>query len=347
MNDYNGLARSEWRLEVARVRAAKQKRLALLIVAAVVLLLAMLAWSSLRSSAKISPPRVTVEWPSPQKFGRRIFAPDTKERSGSPIELATLVVRKGQPFTVMVEQANTWNVRAVSTDTNESGPKATWAPSQNGKLKLYCRPKVGGWKRLFPWALPTYELHLDGIVPTALSDGRLQVSSVKPATSSSGRTVIWLASQVVTSTNTFEWDDRALPIAQTAPPTVSPAFTGGPRWKLFNSFGPNLSVRATGDTGTYLLSNDEGPLPEVVDTTTRVARYVAELEPRASIKFIVSERQPTKFSAVLRLDFDGTGTRFGWVKNAGEAAATPLRWWDNQLGTGLGSDALPPVLPRR
>jgi hypothetical protein len=346
MNDYNGLARSEWRLEVARVRAAKQKRITLIVVAVLGLLLLLLAWSSLRASGRVSPPSVTVEWPSPQKYGRRIFASGATEKA--PAILATLVVRKGQPFTVSVSQPEKWTVRAVSTDTNETGSKVTWAPAQSGKLKLFCRPKVGGWKRLFSWTLPTFEMHIEGIIPTVLADGRLRIPATKVPTS--GNTTsrqVWLSSQVVTSGYATEWDERVIPIAQAAPPPVAPPFTSEPRWKLVNGFGPDLAARAAGDTGTYIQSNDRDAMAEVVDTTTRVARFAAEAASRASIKFIVAERAPTKFGAILRLDFDGSGTRFGWVKNPGETAATPLRWWDSQLGTGLGSEALPPAFPRR
>jgi hypothetical protein len=73
-----------------------------------------------------------------------------------------------------------------------------------------------------------------------------------------------------------------------------------------------------------------------------MARQIAGRSPKASIKFIARHETETA-DGVLRLAFDGTAARGGWVRQNGQAS--PFFWWED-LASPTNSSTLQPSLPR-
>jgi hypothetical protein len=73
----------------------------------------------------------------------------------------------------------------------------------------------------------------------------------------------------------------------------------------------------------------------VEETLATMARQIAGRSPKASIKFIARHEKETA-DGVLRLAFDGTAARGGWVRQNGQAS--PFFWWE---------DLASPLIPAR
>jgi len=336
------------RLERVRRRAARQKRIAAASLLAFLALLAFGVWWLGASSAP-PPPPLTVSWPSPEKFGTRVFNVSPQDAQ-SDFVAATLVARRGQPFSIQVGDApmssaasaeektgesQNWVIHAVSEDTDSKGASLRWSPAKNGAtLKIFCRPVAHGMKNLVSWLWPTYVLRLRAMVPELLFDGRLQVKAPED--------IAWVSSDVVVKSE-VAWDDRVVPLLQAVTRKFSPEDDGSPasaHWLIASAFGQK---RAPGDTATYPRIRDAQSMEtSVIPLITRRARFFASQAPTASIKFVNVSGNLTTY----RLAFDGKAARDGWIKKEG-SPATPLRWWDANLGQSeFGSETVAPSLPR-
>ncbi|HEX8833092.1 MAG TPA: hypothetical protein VF719_02765, partial [Abditibacteriaceae bacterium] len=209
------------------------------------------------------------------------------------------------------------------------------------------------------WTLPKYELRIRGLVPAQIGGSRQQIElkGVKPP---AAPTSCWVSANVLAQGDgAFSWDERAIPLLETANKQI--AYRGpqpgpriamptpppkSPRWYLANNFD-RQKKRTAGDAGSYFRLNDaEGLASDSPETMTRLARLIAEGAESASIKFILNEQGSMSASATLRLEFDESETRGGWVRSAGQSEATTLRWWDESLGESLDGEGLSPSLPR-
>lgn len=332
------------RLDRARRRKQRDQKVILGLFAGIALFVFVGGWWLATSSAP-EPPRVTIAWPSPAKFGQRTFAPMSVTGSKTDFFIAALAVRKGQPFTVTVEDAGNWVVHGISDETDENSSTIHWSPLANAaSLKIYCQPVPYGVQKLVAWMWPTYMLRVQGFVPQPLPDGRLSLKLEEPHT----------AQTVLISENTslkggqgsVSWDDRVVPLLESinkANPVsaVKPVAEAGntpTRWHFVEGYD---GKRPPNDGATYFALN--GLAGQVEDDTNQVtgfARFLAGREPKATIKFIVDENKPV--SAVFRVIFDNKGARGGWIKRSGEQAAAPIAWWGATLGAGPAGERLSP-----
>ncbi len=310
---------TERRLERARERAQKQKRVAS-IVAITLLALALLV---VRASAPRAP-QLFVTWPSPQKFGARAL-PDG----------ATILLRGSQPMTVSVTNAERWMVGARSGDTvhqSRLANKINWTATRPSEtLSLSCRAASSGLARVFSWMWPTRALTLKGTTGAGNGGARQRIIPENGAS-------IWLSSQIL-ATSEADWDERALPLLEAAHRELNKdAATKLAPWKMARSF--------TGKT----LANDKGTYASLVtsDVTrdlTRAANLIARLSPSTSIKWMARlDLDPPQ--GILRLAFDGEtaiGARAGWVFKAGDKNATPVIDW--QDAPNAIADAVPDGVP--
>lgn len=302
--------RTHLRLEQIRERSQRQKRWGLL---ALLLFFALLI-TLLRSRAPQAP-QLVVTWPTPQKYGTKTFD------SG-----ATVLLRPGQPFTVSVTNSGAWNLSGSTGDTVVKGSRITWSPTTSrSTLTVRCRPAARGLRLLYAWLWPTRVLTLNGT--SAVKSGNMLYHLVPQPGDA-----IWLSSRVL-ATGETTWDERALPLLQNAiPPTAKNAV-----WTMERSFGASLTK---GDNGTYAALRDLPQSSEAVpQVMAQVAQNIAAKVPTASIKFIVRLENPAQPRGILRLAFDGKGSRGGWIKSAPTGPAAPFTWWQDE------TDSREPLAP--
>ena len=125
----------------ARTRATRQKRGALLFVAA--LFGMAVALSLLARRGAPAPPDFAVSWPASFGFGSAQLAPGQ-----------TVLLRSGTPLTVSVQGAAEWNLATENTaaDIQSKAPTIfSWSPEdldagQETFLDLTCTPQPCGWR---------------------------------------------------------------------------------------------------------------------------------------------------------------------------------------------------------
>lgn len=320
------LQRSEHRLGMARYRRRRQKQqmiVGAIIVAALGVMLLLLPRAP-------QAPTLFVIWPNARKFGTA-QVPD-----GS-----TVLIRKGQPFSVSVSNAQSWSVRSESDEQASSSATTqavSWSPQQNrATLKLHCRPQTVGLTRLISWTWPERLLTLHGVAPQILSDGRVQLTA--PALAEGAVRV----SASVQAMEAVAWDERAIPLLQSARASSS-GTSEAPQWTLTNSFDGLAKTGASNDEATYAIFNRTSNSP--AQLMAGVARQVSRRAPDASLKLIVRPVSNSQ-SGVLRLAFDGSGARAGWIKTSAKAAGTPFAWWQDVAAPPASVDAnaasIPPI----
>ncbi|HEX8234389.1 MAG TPA: hypothetical protein VF600_00370 [Abditibacteriaceae bacterium] len=315
------------RLLRSRERASRQKRITLLVVALLLALLVLLVWWRAPRA-----PQLVVTWPNPQKYGQRVLD-----------DGATVLLRSGQPFSVSVPNAADWDLSGSTKDTVVKGERITWSPTESSStLEVRCRPVANGLARLVSWIWPTRVVRLNGT--TGVTAGQSRVHLVPEPGSP-----VWLSSQVMAD-SAITWDERVIPLLQFVAPRSGNGSSGQPYWVLTNSFGESL---LKGDEGTYarLAAVQAGAsgaaarsanAGRIEETLATIARQIAGRSPKASIKFIARYEQE-KSDGVLRLAFDGTAARGGWVRQNGQAS--PFFWWED-LASVSPSSTLQPSLPR-
>lgn len=312
------------RLLRSRERAARQKRITLLVVALLLALVALIVWWRAPRA-----PQLVLTWPNPQKYGQRVLD-----------DGAVVLLRRGQPFSVSVPNAADWNLSGSTKDTVVKGERITWSPTESSStLEVRCRPVANGLSRLISWIWPTRVVRLHGT--TGVPAGASRVHLVPQP-----NTQVWLASQVVADSS-VTWDERVIPLLQFVAPGKGTVARDAPHWVLTNSFGGSPPK---GDTATYArLASAPAAAPTAAQSTARVeeilattARQIAGRSPKASIKFIARYEKETA-DGVLRLAFDGTAARGGWVRQNGQAS--PFFWWED-LAPANSSSTLEPSLPR-
>jgi hypothetical protein len=307
------------RLLRSRERASRQKRFTLMIAALVLALVILLVWWRAPRA-----PQLVVTWPDPQKYGQRVLD-----------DGATVLLRSGQPFSVSVPDAADWNLSGSTKDMVVKGERITWSPTESSStLEVRCRPVANGLSRVISWIWPTRVVTLHGT--TGVPSGPSRVHLVPQPGSQ-----VWLASQVLTASS-VTWDERVIPLLQFVAPGKGTAARGPAHWVLTNSFEGSPPK---GDTATYARLAS-GPVPSdgrsrVEETLAKVARQIAGRAPKASIKFI-ARYEKENADGVLRLAFDGSGARGGWVRQNGQAS--PFFWWDD-LAPSTTSSMLQPSLP--
>lgn len=360
MGDYSDYRVNQGRLERAQDRAKRQKRTALLVggvVAAVAVVFGLAA--SVKREPK-APPKVVVTWPSPHKYGKRTFVPQPVSDEVS--SLGRVLARPGQPFTVSLVNPIAWDVTLVTASGKAPGATGRWSPAKDEALKIFIRPAVTGWRKAFAWMTPKTELRLDASVPRKLDPNRRAVAPVAAPdkAGANSEAVLWLSSNVAGSGDAKSdatWDERAIPLleaAGSAVPYSGPKPGPGrsmplpppaaPRWNLVDGFGDR---RTKGDDGSYFaLDGPEALSEDAPIVMTKLARQIAARAPKASIKWIVADAGSADARATIRLEFDDSGARGGWVKKSGETQATPLRWWNAKLGETNIRNPLSPSMPR-
>lgn len=358
MSDYSEYRVTQARMERARDRQLRQKRSLFVAgaVLAVIVIVFGLASSIRRSPAAVATPATTLTWPSSNKYGKRTFRMGRED--GEPVQLGEVLARPNQPFTVTLANPAMWEATTVTAAGTSPGVVAKWRAGKDENFKLFLRPVVSGWRKLFAWMEPKTEYRLTARQAQPLDANRRALTLQE-----AGNTIraVWLSSNVVASAEggsaTLVWDERAIPLLETAGRIIP---YGGPkpgpgrsmplpppraaRWSLVDSFG---SKRAAGDKGSYFTLNGAEALSEDAPIImTRLARQIAARAPKASIKWIVADAGSSDARVTLRLEFDNSAARGGWVKRTGEAAAAPLRWWNATLGESDIRSRLAPSLPR-
>jgi hypothetical protein len=358
MSDYSDYRVSQARSERARERAAQQRRVALTACGVLLAVFAVFAFASSLRGAPAAPPRVVLTWPSPQKYGKRTLdgAPDA---SGVAL-LGEFLLRPREPFSIALQNAPDWH--ASFAGATPTGDGARWQPAKDGEtLKIFVRPKTGGWRKLFAWAQPKMELRLTARAARTLDANRRALQLKDDGITARS---VWLSQNVAASsvaskgTTILIWDQRAIPLLEAisrAVPYSGPQPGPGrsmplpppraPRWSVV----PGFDGKATpNDKGSYFQLNAADALSdEVAIVMTRLARQLAARAPKTGIKWIVKNVGSSDTTATLRLEFDGSGARGGWVKNFGERDATPLRWWNKRLGIDEIRERIEPSVPRR
>jgi hypothetical protein len=342
------------RLDRVRRRKVRERRLTVGSLVALVLAVGLGGWWLLASSAP-APPAATVTWPSPQKLGARSFAPVVLNKAEQIYLLASVVVRKGQPFTVKID-SDQWTVHGVSEDTDEHSARVRWSPSRvSAVLKLFCRPRLGGWWHIVAGIWPTYQLRVLGVTPLALADGRQQLRANAAAPSE----LVYLSQHVaVDAHQSTTWDDRVVPLLEAVRSGAGFGGVGGHTaliqgavpvhrdtlWRLKEGY--SAAPRAAGDTATYCeIAFEAMNADDALAVTTRLAQLMAVREPTATLKFVFNGDAHDP-SVSFRIALDDKAGRAGWVKHAGETTATPLRWWDGSQPAGVPGVMLTPAAPR-
>jgi hypothetical protein len=309
------------RLLRSRERASRQKRITLLVVALLLALVVLLVWWRAPRA-----PQLVVTWPNPQKYGQRVL--DDGE---------IVLLRSGQPFSVSVPNAAEWDLSGSTKDTVVKGERITWSPTESrSTLEVRCRPVANGLSRLVSWIWPTRIVRLHGT--TGVPSGQSRVYLVPQPGSR-----VWLSSQVMAD-SAVTWDERVIPLLQFVAPGKGSVASGPAQWVLTRSF---VGSPPKGDTGTYarlapVATARSGMAGRAEETLATMARQIAGRSPKASIKFVARYEQE-KSDGVLRLAFDGTAARGGWVRQNGQAS--PFFWWED-LTSVSRSSTLQPSLPR-
>jgi hypothetical protein len=283
-------------------------------------------------------PQLVVTWPNPQKYGQRVLN-----------DGAIVLLRSGQPFSVSVPNSADWNLSGSTKDTVVKGARITWSPTESSStLEVHCRPIAKGVARAVAWIWPTRVVQLHGT--TGVPSGPSRVHLVPEPGSK-----VWLASQVVAD-SAVTWDERVIPLLQQVVRGKDTVAATDAHWVLTSSFD---SSPAQGDVGTYArLATVPSPSDAAVSATTLgsasapsstnrveealavMARQIAGRAPNASIKF-VARYEKEESDGILRIAFDDTGARGGWIRQNGQAS--PFFWWDDLVST---SGTLQPSLPR-
>ena len=320
MSDYADYRVSQARLDRVRQRAARQKRAALFALVLVAALAFVFAVASSWRGEKVPPPRVVLAWPSPQKYGVAELGGPAAD--GSARLLGNFLLRRGQPFSVELRDAAKWDASFISGETRTQGNKARWQPNKDGEtLKIFVRPQVRGWRKLFAWTTQNQEMRLVARDAKSLDANRREII-VKT------KHQVRLSRNVWTNFDTSRWDQRAIPLVESTQKIAR-------RWQIARGFNSSPSP---GDVGTYLSTDLQ---KDAAIEMTKIAREIAAGAPKTNIKWVLNDKR-----AMLRLEFDDSGARGGWVKNAGETQATPLRWWDENLGESEIRERVAPSLPR-
>ncbi|HEX8552221.1 MAG TPA: hypothetical protein VF681_11785 [Abditibacteriaceae bacterium] len=343
MSDYADYRISQARLDRVRERATRQKRMALLGIGVLAVLVLVFALASGFRREKVAPPNVVLTWPSPEKYGKRTFKGVT-QKDGSVL-VGEVLARSGQPFSIAVASGARWDASFISDTATTNEGETQWKPKGDETLKVFVRPKSEGVRKLVAWAQPKNELVVVARAEKILDTNR---RSVKMSGAS-----VWVSQNVATKPDgEGQWDQRAIPLLEKAARSI-PADNLGtkrsmaaaqPRWQIVQGFG---AKRAADDKASYFsLQSAPAPAEDAAITMTEIARFIAERASQASIKWIVANAGSADATAILRLEFDGSGARGGWVKRAGETEATPLRWWNRELGEEDIRERLEPSLPR-
>lgn len=357
MSDYSDYRVSQARYERMHNRAARQRRAVFGIGGVLLALLAMFAAASSLRGTPPPPPRIVLNWPSPEKFGKRVFSGTGREEV---VHLGEVMLRRGQPFKVSLQNVSDWHATFVAGASPPQTTSFTWRPAADGEtLKIFAQPVANGWRKLVAWTQRKVELRLIAREAHSLDANRRSLALPEGTTTRA----VWLSQNVAAfgvggkSGPTVTWDQRAIPLleraAQAIPyrgPQPGPGRSmplpppKAPRWIVQQAFD-NKPV--PGDTGSYFALNAADALDDdVVITMTKLSRHIAARAPSANIKWIVKEPGSPDAWAALRLEFDGSGARGGWVKNIGETEASPLRWWSRNLGETEIRERLAPSLPR-
>jgi hypothetical protein len=326
MSDYRDYRVSQARSERIREQAKRQKRMALLGVVALVAIVAFLVVASSLRGAPVTPPNVVVTWPSPQKYGKRLFVARTSETG--IVNLGSVLMRRKEPFTITLQNAANWDATIVTAAATTRNTSAQWKPDRGDYiLKIFARKQTSGWRKMLAWTQPKQELRLIALDAKSLDANRRELEA---------KSLVWLSQTVTAGQGTYSWDQRAIPLLHYAFTSTSTL----PAWNVIDSF---RGERAPEDKGSYFkfFPPDSFEAESVPIVMTQMARKIAERAPDASIKWIINDTV-----GILRLEFDGSGARGGWVKRAGETEATPLRWWSRNLGDDEIRERLAPSSPR-
>jgi hypothetical protein len=305
---------SERRRARAGERRRQQRKTAAVVVVALCALLAHILLVTPGRRRVGTPPELVVAWPQFQQ----------------PLKIAgdaaNLALRPGRPVTITTAQPEKWAVQWSGEGVQTVDDRAVWdAVTDAPVLTVRCRPRVTGLARLTAWMRAPFAVTLHGYAPQRSADGLWTLAPVAGQS-----TPVWLAPQIGASLQTAAvWDERALPLleaAAVAQPLPQPS--RAPRWTIVPSFDGATGKRAAGDKATYAAisaaDTRDGHFP---DNFLKLAQFLSEEAPAASIKLIVKEPDTANAAGIVRLAFDGSGARAGWTKRAGEKSGQPFVWW--------------------
>lgn len=301
------LLRSEQRRASARARRHRQWRNCAGFVV-LIALCGLLLWRVAEERYGGPPaPALVVIWPN-ARFPQRVA-------SG-----AILLGREGQSFTVTVPHPDQWHLQWITSDTLAQGASMVWQPSRDGAtLTAHCRPVASGWGRWVAWLWPERQVTLQSRLATSIGGRRFKITP--PAGG------LWLFPFIRAEVPVI-WDEHALPFLLQVPQSAISTNSLSPLlWTIVPAF-PGTAL-AVGDTGTYakfLGAHPETELPTL-------ARQIAAVEPKTSIKFLVTLSRDVRHPSegILRLAFDAKGERGGWLKRP-NGSSEPVKWWSSVPG---------------
>lgn len=296
----------------ARARAARQKRGVLITAISFVAFFVLLSLLARRSAP--SAPSFVISWPASYGFGAGDIAPGQ-----------TVLLRRGTPLTVSVQDASQWNLSTESAAVEIQSKAPTtfaWSPEdldagQETYLDVICTPQPGGWRQIFAWQWPIHTIRLKGIAGVKFGEHGQRISPPRGVR-------VYVAARVLADGPAL-WDDRALALLENAAQKQSIAL-----WKLRPAFsGTILST----DGATYARFNAEstnaldpaGAARDMEALAFSIAQNLSVLSPTVSVKYIARLDEKPQY-AIFRLTFDGKKSRVGWVKKAGAEKAETVKW---------------------
>ena len=235
----------------------------------------------------------------------------------------TVLLREGQPFDVAISESSKWDVTWTSPNASQSGESVSWAPQKGGEqLLARCRAQNTGWMAFFSSVVPTRDLSLGCVAPSA-SDGPRRTVSLPEAGA-------WVCPHVQVIGD-VGWDERALPAlsasASVVPDAVlSQKLDSQPAkpalWQLVSNFDGDTRA-PTSEAATYALLH----APDLETMLPQVAAKLVRLAPDASIKWILRLDKDAP-EGIIRVAFDGRRSRQAWIKHKGASAGTPVTGWE-------------------
>lgn len=283
-------------------------------------------------------PRVVVSWP---QFDQSLtLSPAPPADNGMARIADHVVLWPGRPLTVSVENTMGWELEWSGEGVQGQDEKATWEATGSGgatTLVLKFRPSSSGSAGVEPGTGTgqTGQIELIGLVPRPVGYRRQTLDEL-------GSAKAWITPHVaVQGEPAPAWDERAVTLLHDAS-VVAPSRAGfnneltettaAPECTIVSSFDGSTPSKDSDKNATFAALNPDYVNSKAGTTPLEtLALFMARRYRDASIKIVVPDLATSGVSnpqPVIRLAFDGSGARDGWIRGADKTVT--YKWWEKQ-----------------